>query len=405
MIRSGIKNTKYILSDVLSYLDTDFGSKLFAYTTGLILGIAVVLILLFSATPKADASSNPRIKDIVAFEGIRENVLVGYGLVVGLNGTGDKLNNSAFTEKSLQSFLGRLGVSTTNENLKVKNVAAVTITARLPAFARTGSKIDVTISTLGDSTSLEGGNLIATPLMGADGEMYAVAQGPISIGGFSASGNQNSVTKGVPTTGHIPSGAIIEREVAFELDELTEINLAINSPDLTTAKAIESTINEKLGDEYARATDPGTVTLMIPLEYSRSVASLLANIELLTVETNQIARIVIDESSGTIVMNNDVKIDSIAVAQGNLVVTIAQQPLVIQPGAFAPNSAETEVVEEEILTVNEGGTGNIALVGGNANLKDLVNGLNSLGVSTNDLITILQTIKHAGALHAEIVTR
>lgn len=399
MIRTGIRNGRALLA----LLDSEIGAKLLAYIAGLFFGIIFMLILLFSATPHADASS-PRIKDIVTFEGIRENVLVGYGLVVGLNGTGDKLNNSAFTEKSLRSFLGRLGVSTANENLKVKNVAAVTITATLPAFARTGSKIDITISTLGDAKSLEGGNLVATPLMGADGEMYAVAQGAVSIGGFTAEGNTNSVTKGVPTTGFISNGAIVEREIAFELDELSQINISLNSPDLTTAKAIETTINNKLGDIYARATDPGTVSLSIPLEYSRSVATLLANIELLNVATDQIARVVIDEGSGTVVMNSEVTIDSVAVAQGNLIVTIAKTPEVIQPGAFAPDSAETALIQQEAINVTEE-KGNIAVIGNNANLQDLVNGLNSLGVSTRDLITILQTIKHAGALHADIVTR
>lgn len=403
MIRAAIRNNRFNARTLFSLLDSDAGSKVFAYITGIIFGIILMLMIVMTAAPKADASS-PRIKDIVSFEGIRDNVLVGYGLVVGLNGTGDKLNNSAFTEKSLQSFLGRLGVSTANEDLKVKNVAAVTITARLPAFARSGSKIDVTISTLGDASSLEGGNLIATPLMGADGEMYAVAQGPVSIGGFSAEGDQNSVTKGVPTTGTISNGATVEREIAFELDELTEIKLALHNPDLTTAKKIEAEVNGKLGDKYARAIDPGTVSLMIPLEYSRSVATLLADIEQLNVATDQIAKIVIDESSGTIVMNENVKIDSVAVAQGNLVVTITKSPEVIQPGAFAPESSETGFIQQEAVSVAEE-TGNIALVGGNANLQDLVNGLNSLGVSTRDLITILHTIKRAGALHSDIITR
>ena len=365
--------------------------------------IYIIAALCLIVSPTAD-SANPRIKDIVSFEGIRENMLVGYGLVVGLNGTGDRMNNSVFTEKSLKSFLQKLGVSTANEQLKVRNVAAVTLTAKLPAFARAGSKIDISISTLGDAKSLEGGVLIATPLMAADGEMYAVAQGPVSIGGFSAEGDANSVTKGVPTTGYITDGAIVEKEIDFELNELDVIKLALINPDLTTAKAIETSINEKLGDTYARATDPGTVSLMIPLEYSRTVASLLAEIEQVTVETDQPARIIIDESTGTIAINENVKIDDIAVAQGNLVVTIAKSQEASQPGAFAPEGSDTVVLEEEAVFVAEE-EGNIALLKQNASLQDLVSGLGALGVSTRDLITILQTIKTAGALHAVIETR
>jgi flagellar P-ring protein precursor FlgI len=365
--------------------------------------LAAVFITMFSFSVSANTNS-PRLKDIVTFEGIRENLLVGYGLVVGLNGTGDKLNNSAFTEKSLQSFLDRLGVSTINEQLKVKNVAAVTVTAKLPAFARSGSKIDITVSTMGDATSLQGGTLVATPLMGADGEMYAVAQGPITVGGFTAGNDQASVTKGVPTMGTITSGAIVEREVAFELDSLSNIKISLNDPDLATAKKIETSINEKLGDKFAKASDPGTVSLDIPLEFQKSVATLLADIETITVETDQAAKIVIDEATGTIVFNENVKLDTIALAQGNLVVTIVKQPLVSQPNSLAPEGSQTVQTEETTVDVQQG-EGNIAFIKQQANLQDLVNALNSLGVSTQDLITILQTIKQAGALHAEIVSR
>ncbi len=365
--------------------------------------LALILSIMFSFAVPAN-SATPRLKDIVTFEGIRENLLVGYGLVVGLNGTGDKLNNSAFTEKSLQAFLDRLGVSTVNEQLKVKNVAAVTVTAKLPAFARSGSKIDITVSTMGDATSLQGGTLVATPLMGADGEMYAVAQGPVSISGFSAGNENASITKGVPTTGLIASGAIVEREVPFELDSLSDIKISLNNPDLATAKKIEAKINEKLGDSYARAIDPGTVSLNIPLEYARSVASLLADVEQLVVTTDQTAKIVIDEASGTIVMNENVSIDTVALAQGNLVVTIRNTPVVSQPGALAPEGSETVVTENTEIEVTEE-KGNVAYLHQTANLSELVTALNSLGVNAQDLISILQTIKHAGALNAEIITR
>lgn len=393
-----MNSAKKIINDFESELKMYFS---FFITASLIL--AAVFITMFSFSVSAKTNS-PRLKDIVTFEGIRENLLVGYGLVVGLNGTGDKLNNSAFTEKSLQSFLDRLGVSTINEQLKVKNVAAVTVTAKLPAFARSGSKIDITVSTMGDATSLQGGTLVATPLMGADGEMYAVAQGPITVGGFSAGNDQANVTKGVPTMGTITSGAIVEREVAFELDSLSNIKISLNDPDLATAKKIETSINEKLGDKYAKASDPGTVSLDIPLEFQKSVATLLADIETITVETDQAAKIVIDEATGTIVFNENVKLDTIALAQGNLVVTIVKQPLVSQPNSLAPEGSETVTTEETNVDVQQG-EGNIAFIKEQANLQDLVNALNSLGVSTQDLITILQTIKSAGALHAEIVSR
>jgi flagellar P-ring protein precursor FlgI len=306
LLRMNLKTLFEILDDEDTNEYIQGGSKLLWFTTLLVVSLVFFVVMTFSFPPKARASDS-RIKDIVNFEGIRDNLLVGYGLVVGLNGTGDKLNNSVFTEKSLQSFLTRLGVNTVNEKMQVKNVAAVTVTAKLLPFARSGSRVDVTVSTLGDARSLEGGTLIATPLMGADGEMYAVSQGSITIGGYSAQGAQGSQTKGIPTTGFISGGAIVEREIPFELDQLTEIKLAMKSPDLTSAKAVESKINEKLTGDYARAVDPGTIVLTIPTEYYGSVATLLADVEQLEVKTDQPAKIVIDEATGTIVMNENVK--------------------------------------------------------------------------------------------------
>ncbi len=398
---------KKIIGNTQKYINEYVDLGLMRFLLGYIMAATAILclslVLMFGFTTNS-FSATPRIKDIVTFQGIRENLLVGYGLVVGLNGTGDKLTNSQFTGRSLQSFLDRLGVSTVNEQLKVKNVAAVTVTAKLPAFSRAGSKIDVTVSTMGDATSLQGGTLVATPMMGADGEMYAVAQGPVSIGGYVAGNEQSSVTKGVPTTGFVSNGAIVEREVPFELNDLHSVKISLNNPDLSTAKRIEAKLNEKLGSNYAKATDPGTIELSIPLEYSSSVASLLADVEQMTVETDQPARIVIDESSGTVVMNEDVKVDTIALAQGNLVVTVVRTPIVSQPGALAPDSSDTVVSQSTDVNVKEG-KGNVAMVNQTANLKELVNALNTLGVSTQDLISILETIKHAGALHADIVSR
>ncbi len=351
------------------------------------------------------AHAESRIKDIVSFEGVRENMLMGYGLVVGLNGTGDKLKNSAFTEQSLIAFLERQGVNTRGTELKTQNVAAVTITASLPAFARTGSKVDVSVSAMGDAKNLAGGILLATPLYGADGEVYAVAQGSVSIGGFKAQGEATTVTKGVPTSGFIASGGIVERETEFVLNKMQEMKLSLRNPDISTAQRISDVINEHIGPSIANVSDPGTVVLAVPDIYKNNVTQLLADIEKLPVETDQVAKIVIDEASGTIVMGENVNIDTVAVAQGNLVVKIEEKPVVSQPNPFAPVGAETVVTPQTEITVNEKPGARMAVLKRGASLKDLVAGLNALGVSPRDLITILQTIKSAGALQAEIKTR
>lgn len=364
----------------------------------------ILLVFLFALTPPAHASA--RIKDIVAFEGVRENMLMGYGLVVGLNGTGDKLKNTAFTEQSLIAFLERQGVNTRGTELKTKNVAAVTVTAMLPPFARSGSRMDVSVSAMGDAKDLQGGMLLATPLYGADGEVYAVAQGPISIGGFRASGDSGTtITKGVPTTGFIPGGGIIEREIEFALNHMQELKLALRNPDISTAKSIMEAINTQIGPGISSVADPGTVTLTVPPVYAGKVSQLLAEIEKLPVETDQVARIVIDEASGTIVMGENVRIDTVAVAQGNLVVKVEEFPQVSQPAPFAPPGAETVAVPRTTVSVDEGPGKRMAVLEGGATLRELVAGLNALGVGPRDLITILQTIRAAGALQAEIETR
>lgn len=370
--------------------------------------LMLVIALLLTMTPAAHASTTTRLKDIVAVEGIRDNLLVGYGLVVGLDGTGDNLKNSAFTEESLQNFLSQLGVGTSGKEIDSKNIAAVTVTSTLPAFARAGSRIDVSVSTIGDADSLQGGTLVATPLMGANGDVYAVAQGAVTVSGFSAEGNDgSSINKGVPTSGLISSGAIIEREVAFELDSLNELNLALRNPDIATATRVAGVINRAWNrpeDPIARVRDPGTVLLRVPEEYKeKGVTNLLAKIEPLEIETDQRARIIIDEASGTIVMNENVRIDTVAIAQGNLVVAIQETEDVSQPDTpFGGGSTVTTNRSE--VTVTEGGK-KLAVMDSGASLKELVNGLNALGIGPRDLITILQTIRAAGALQAEIVTR
>jgi flagellar P-ring protein precursor FlgI len=354
------------------------------------------------------AHAEARIKDIATFEGVRENMLMGYGLVVGLNGTGDKLTNNAFTEQSLIAFLERQGVNTRGIQLKTKNVAAVTVTAKLPPFARTGGKIDVTVSAMGDAKDLTGGTLLATPLYGADGEVYSVAQGQISIGGFKAGSDAAGVTitKGVPTSGFIADGGIVEKEINFALNDLPELKMSLRNPDVTTAEQIAGAINEQVGPGLATVSDPGTVVLAVPAAYHNNVTQLLADIEKLPVATDQVAKIVIDESSGTIVMGENVRIDTVAVAQGNLVVKIEQTPIISQPNPLS--EGETVVAQQTAVTVDESATGpgkRIAVLSHTATLKDLVAGLNALGVTPRDLITILQTIKAAGALQADIQTR
>jgi flagellar P-ring protein FlgI len=368
-----------------------------------VMGLATLLIaLIMSATPAYAA----RVKDVVSFEGVRDNMLMGYGLVVGLNGSGDKLQNNAFTEQSLIAFLERQGVNTRGLQLKSKNVAAVTITARLPAFARAGSTIDVNISAMGDAKSLLGGTLLATSLLGADGNVYAVAQGPVTIGGFEASGQSGTaITKGVPTNGFISNGALVEREIDFRLNDLPTVRLALRNPDITTAHSIARAINLQVGPGTSKVEDPGTVTLMVPAAYNGDVTGLLADIETLDVKTDQPARIVVDEATGTIVMGENVRISTVAVAQGNLVVKVEETPQVSQPNPFSPEGAQTLLVPRTDVTVDEEAGNQIAVLQEGATLRDLVAGLNALGVGPRDLITILQTIKAAGALQADIETR
>lgn len=367
--------------------------------------LTLLLAVAFPSFLSGPAAADARIKDIITVEGIRDNMLMGYGLVVGLNGTGDKLNNSAFTEQSLIAFLERQGVNTRGVSLKTKNVAAVTVTALLPPFARTGSHIDVQVSAMGDAKDLQGGILLATPLYGADGEVYAVGQGTISIGGFKAEGQATTVTKGVPTNGKISNGGIVERETPFNLNQLPELKLALKNPDITTASSISEVINTEMGPDVARATDPGTVVLSIPDFYKSNVSQLLADVEQLSVATDNTAKIVIDEASGTIVIGENVRVDTVAVAQGNLIVRIEETPQVSQPNPFAPESAETVVVPQTNVSVDTEPGMKMAMLNKGTTLRELVGGLNALGVGPRDLITILQTIKAAGALQAEIEVR
>lgn len=362
--------------------------------------LALVLMALFMATvPSIAFAGSARIKDIVDIEGIRENQLVGYGLIVGLNGTGDSLNNAPFTRQSLQAMLERLGVNTRGENVRTANVAAVMVTANLPPFAAQGSRIDVNVSALGDADSLQGGTLLVTPLLGADGEIYAIAQGPVTINGFKAAADAASVISGVPTTGRISSGGLVEREIGFDLATLSTIRLSLRNPDLTTARRVALGINDFMGEPTATAENPSTVRLYLPDGFEGGIVDLLTDIEQLVVLTDQPAKIVIDENSGIIVMGRDVRVSTVAVAQANLTVTISETPQVSQPNALTDGTT-TEVPRSDLQVASSGS--NLALVQESVTLQQLVDGLNALGISPRDLIGILQAIKAAGALQAEI---
>lgn len=365
-----------------------------------ILSIALALFISGIIAPSADAKTT-RIKDIVDFEGVRENQLVGYGLVVGLDGTGDSLNNSPFTEQSLIAMLERLGVSIRGQNLNTGNVAAVMVTASLPPFTNQGADIDVQVSALGDAESLRGGTLLVTPLLAADSEVYAVAQGPVIISGFTVEGDSGSITQNIPTSGRVPGGAIVEREIDFQLEDLEEIRLALRNPDFTTARRISQAINSATSGTPARAENSASVVLRRPNGYNGNIVDLITDIERLPVQPDQIAKVVIDESSGVIVMGSDVKISTVAIAQSNLTVTVTETPQVSQPTAFG--QGETTVVPRTRIDVNEGDA-NLAVVETGVTLQDLVTGLNSLGVAPRDVISILQGIKAAGALQADIET-
>ena len=365
-----------------------------------IVGVALVFLAAVVGTEPSFAAS--RIKDIVTFEGVRDNLLVGYGLVVGLNGTGDSLSNSPFTRQSLESMLERLGVNIRNSKLNSKNVAAVIVSANLPPFSRQGSRIDVTVSTLGDSKSLLGGTLLVTPLIGADGQVYAVAQGSTVVGGFAAGGDSASIVKGVPTAGRIPSGGIIEREIGFDLSNASQLNISLRNPDLTTAGRIAKAINTLLKVPAAVVLDPGTVLLTAPPAYAKNMVGLLADVDQLSIEPDQLARVVIDETTGVIVMGDKVRVDTVAIAQGNLTIRVTETPQVSQPAPFAQQGTTVTVPRTDVEVDEQSGQG-LVLVESGVSLQDLVDGLNALGIGPRDMISILQTIKAAGALQAEIV--
>ncbi|HIJ39370.1 MAG TPA: flagellar basal body P-ring protein FlgI [Rhodospirillaceae bacterium] len=368
-----------------------------------VLALAVVL----SGIP-LPAHASSRIKDIADFEGVRANMLVGYGLVVGLTNTGDQIQqNAPFTQQSLVGMLERLGVNTRDATGAIpttfnpKNVAAVMVTAELPAFAKQGTRIDVSVAALGDAKNLTGGQLLVTPLLGADGEVYAVAQGPLANVGVVAQGQGASVQKGVPTAGKISSGAIVEREIPFEMSHLQTAKLTLRNPDFTTARRVAQAVNAFLGSEVAHPIDPASVQMVVPTQYVGNVVGLLTDIEQLKVDPDSVAKVVIDEASGTIVMGENVRISTVAIAQGQLTIRITETPQVSQPSPFS-STGSTAVVNRTDIQVDEGQQNKLAIMDHGVTLQELVNNLNALGIGPRDMIPILEAIKAAGALQAEI---
>lgn len=342
-----------------------------------------------------------RVKDIADFEGVRTNQLIGYGLVVGLHGTGDKLTNVLFTRETLISMLNRLGVNIRDREIQLQthDVAAVMVTADLPAFSHGGGRIDVTVSATGDATDLTGGTLLVTPLMAADGEIYAVAQGSLATNAFSARGAAASIVHNIPTNGHIANGAVVEREVPVDLANRKQMHLSLRNPDFTTAGRIAQAINSSVGN-IARVMDPRTISLDLTLKDSIPALSRIGD---LLVEPDTLAKVVVDDASGTIVIGNDVRISTVAIAQGNLTIQVTETPIVSQPGPMS--NGTTTVAPRTNINVNNGNNAKLGILRNGPALSDLVSGLNALGVGPRDMISILQAIKADGALQADLEVR
>ena len=342
-----------------------------------------------------------RVKDLADVQGIRDNMLIGYGLVVGLNGTGDSLKNAPFTQQSIQTILERLGVNTRGETMQTKNVAAVMVTASLPAFASQGAHIDVSVSAMGDAKNLQGGTLLVTTLFGADGQIYGLAQGPVATGGFSAQGDAGSVTRGVPTAGRISNGAIVEKETGFTLAGMSNVKLSLRNPDLTTATRIAAAVNAYLGNSAATALDPSNIQLVVPANYPGGVMAMLTDIEQVKVDPDQPAKVIIDENSGVIVMGADVRVSTVAIAQGNLTIRVQETPQVSQPAPFS-NTGTTQTVPRTQIQIDDSKGNKMTVLSQGVSLQNVVDGLNALGVGPRDVISILQAIKASGALQADI---
>lgn len=360
---------------------------------------AVLLILAFAALPAAAQAE--RIKDIASFSGVRENELIGYGIVVGLNGTGDK--DGAYIFQPFANMLTKMGISVNPTEIKgkTKNIAAVMVTAKLPTMTRPGAKVDVQVASVGDAKTLQGGTLIMTPLKGPDGAVYAVAQGPVSIGGFVAGGPGAQTIKNHPNTGIIPNGAIVEREVPVQLNRKDKLDILLMSQDITTAKRVADSVNEQLKGNYAQAEGPSAIAVNVPPAYQNRVVDMMSLVELITVEVDTPARVVLNERTGTVVIGENVVISPVALAHGGLTIEIKTEFQVSQPLPLAPTGAETVVVPKQETKVEEKKAALTEVKG--ATIGELVKALNALGVTPKDLVAILQAIKASGSLKAELV--
>lgn len=362
--------------------------------------LALLLACLLAAPALGPAQAQVRLKDITTIEGVRGNQLVGYGLVIGLQGTGDQLRNTPFTQQSLTAMLERMGINVADARVQTRNTAAVIVTATLPPFARQGTPIDVQVSSLGDSRSLNGGTLIVTPLLGADGEVYAVAQGPVVVGGFAAAGQAQSISSGVTTQGRVPGGGLVEREVPLTLRNVDRIRLALRAPDFTTANRIEEVLNARFGPGSATALDLATVEVRVPAGFRDRLPALVAQMEGLSVRPETSARVVVDERTGTIVVGAQVRVDPVAITHGNLVIRVTESPVASQPGPFS--NGETVVLPRTQVEVDDQRGRRLAVLPRANTLQALVDGLNALGLAPRDLISVLNALKASGALHAEL---
>lgn len=354
-----------------------------------------IIFLLFLAY--AISSEAARLKDMAEVQGMRTNQISGYGLVVGLNGTGDG-TQAEFTIKSIANMLERMGVNVDPKNLKTKNVAGVMVTAQLPPFAKIGQKVDVVVSSMGDAKSLQGGTLLITPLKGVDGKIYALAQGPVSIGGFAAGGAGASAQKNHPTVGRIPAGASVEREIGFPINDKNEVVMSLFHSDFTTVQRAVNAINKEMG-EIARAKDAETIVITVPPNYQNNVVGLMAAIENVELSPDQKARVILDERTGTVVMGADVKISKVAIAHGNLSIQIKETPQVSQPQPFSQGA--TAVTPQTSVNVTEQGA-KLLVLDSNSNIGELVRALNAIGVTPRDMIAILQSLRAAGAIQADV---
>ncbi len=366
-------------------------------------GVAVLILslplLLAAKSPIADASARQvRIRDIASVEGVRANSLVGYGLIVGLSGTGDR-QQTLFSTQTLGSILQRMGVQIPAGAVRVNNIAAVLVTSSLPPFARPGTQLDITVSSIGDAKSLDGGLLILTSLHGPDGQVYATAQGPVVLGGFSAGARGNTVQVNHPTTGRIPNGGIVERSAALDLGTLAQISLLLRTSDFQTAREVAAAINKSLNQNVARAVDGRRIEIKNTSPSAEEVTNILSQIESLSVTVHPPARVIINERTGTIVMGQNVSLGACSILHGNLAVEISTEFQVSQPPALS--QGQTAVVPKTGLVAQESPARRIELAAG-ASVEDLISGLQGIGATARDIVAILEAIHAAGALHAEL---